>query len=350
MPEFISESDLQSIYQKLQELQQKVNQLEQRHQTTIVAGGRSNVQPQPLTIGWKELVNIYNYAPQILLAYVTPVAVTAETYRQQNPQEVVLEYSANGYYWVVLTETDAGKSYWLFPHGGRRINFDRLRHHLELLFDLQGDSYLNINFSLEKPAQLRILPSGTSWQLVTKGYIISGKTSPAQKILAEIENIRDSQGKIPTSLNSLLEALQQHHNLNRDINEEIEKLKGDTEKLKDSLAKVVDKLIEQKSSFDERVEKLQGFLEQKIREGLDRAEKSIQLLSSNQEIALTGITRQSSELENKIMQLDYQLAAKLQQQDKLIQSLKKGLQGLFFLIMFLLAVMLAVGVAILLGG
>lgn len=182
MPEFISESELQSIYQKLQQLQQKVNQLEQRYQTTIVAGGSSNIQPQPLTIGWKELVNIYNYAPQILLAYVTPVAVTAETYRQQNPQEVVLEYSVNGYYWAVLTETDAGKSYWLFPHGGKRINFNRLRHHLELLFDLQGDSrYLNINFSLEKPAQLRILPSGTSWQLVTKGYIISGKISPAQK-------------------------------------------------------------------------------------------------------------------------------------------------------------------------
>ncbi|HIK37304.1 MAG: hypothetical protein NZ901_08725 [Geminocystis sp.] len=335
MPDFLSESDLQSIYEKIQDLQQRLSQLEQRNQTVIISGGKPNIQPQPLRITQEELVNIYNYAPQILLAYVTPVAVTAHTYTQQDPHQVTLEYSPSGHYWVVLTETEAGKSYWLLPHGGRRIDFNRLRSRIELLFDLQGDShYLNTNFNLEKPAQLRILPGGTSWQLVEKGYIISGKVSPAQKILSEIENLRDSQGKIPDSFNSLLENIQ---NISK-YNSEDKNINAEIKKIKESLTQVIDRVIEYKSYFTEKLNKTNEELEQKLREYRETAEKNTQLLASSKELSLTRLTQQCQHIENKIVQMDMQLAAKLQQQDKTIRYLKTGVICLFLLEGFLLAI------------
>jgi len=203
--------ELEAIYSKFQEIDKQLNKLEKATQKVIITGGKSNPQPKPINVTPEELINLYNYTPQILSAYATPVSINAQTYRQKEPDQIELEYTISGYYWVILIESQEGKYYYLVPNGNLKINFSRLRNYLELLFLLQGNFLNNGNeFILTKLAKLEILPSGETWILKEKGEIFS-KISPGDLLLKELEKFKDNEDKIPDNIEKLLTVLKDYY-------------------------------------------------------------------------------------------------------------------------------------------
>lgn len=168
----INDQELFLIYQKIQQIDKKLKELEIANEGIIVTGGKSNPQPKPLPIDKDELINIYNYAPQILAEYATPVSVTAESYRKKTGKTIYLEHTINGYYWVILTEDEKEQNYWLLPNGNKNIRFYRLKEQIRLLFTLKGSKQFRTNIlTVTKLTRLEIEPSGLSWRLIEKGCI-----------------------------------------------------------------------------------------------------------------------------------------------------------------------------------
>jgi WD40 repeat protein len=212
MDEFSSISKyLEPIYHEIQKLNKRLEKLEKSSQKVIVTGSNLNRLPKPLNLSEEKLLNLYNYAPQILREYATPLSVTAETY-QKKTNDIYLEYSINGYYWLILSEKNLQQNYWLFPNGERQINFYRLEHQIKSLFTIQGDiSKQDSSFTLEKPAKIEIFPSGKKWQLIAKGKIKMRQESPAQKLLLELEKITNETAEIPATLQELLTLLKSYN-------------------------------------------------------------------------------------------------------------------------------------------
>jgi WD40 repeat protein len=177
----------------------------------MVTGSHVNKLPKALRLSEEKLINLYNYAPQILREYAVPVSVTAETY-QKKTNNIDLEYGINGYYWVILSEQNFSKNYYLFPNGDKKINFYRLENQIESLFTIKGNiSAQDHNFTLEKSAQIEILPSGKIWQLITKGIIEIEEKSAAKELLLELAKITNLQGEIPATLQELLTLLKTYN-------------------------------------------------------------------------------------------------------------------------------------------
>lgn len=203
--------ELEAIYSKFHDIDKQLNKLEKATQKVIITGGKYHPQPKPININEQELINLYNYTPQILSIYATPVSINAQTYRQKEPEQIALEYTISGYYWVILLENQEGKHYYLVPNGNLKINFSRLKNYLELLFLLQGDFVDNGNeFVLRKLGKLEILPSGETWILKQKGEIFS-KISPSDLLLKELEKFKDNEDKIPDNLDKLLTILNDYY-------------------------------------------------------------------------------------------------------------------------------------------
>lgn len=175
------DNQLIPIYQKIQDIDKQLKELQKASQRIIISGGKSNPQPKPINIAEGDLINLYNYAPQILAEYATSVSITAETYRNKNQGKIYLEYTINGYYWVILREQNNKIFYHLLPNGNKQINLHRLQNQLELLFIIEGQKESNNDFSLEKLGYLVIEPSGNLWQLTNKGIIKINTIVPIKK-------------------------------------------------------------------------------------------------------------------------------------------------------------------------
>ena len=259
MNENTPSQNLELIYNKFQEVDKKLKELEISTQRVIVTGGKSNPQPKPINISEEELINIYNYAPQILAEYGTPVSVTADTYRGDNNENIYLEYTNSGYYWIILIENENGKSYYLVFNGDRKINFNRLKNQIESLFIIQGDvSPISNNFSIEKPCKVDILPGGESWQLKAKGDIRS-KISPANQLLEELEKLTNKEGKIPKNIQDLIKLLNEHYNSNLQTQDK-------QNLLEQNLSEITGELIDIKYQVDQDINKLNIYFTNKISE------------------------------------------------------------------------------------
>jgi hypothetical protein len=199
----INDQELLPIYQKIQQIDKKLKELEIANQRIIVTGGKSNPQPKPLPIDKDELINIYNYAPQILAEYATPVSVTAESYRKKTGKTIYLEHTINGYYWVILTQDEKEQNYWLLPNGNKNIRFYRLKEQIRLLFTLKGSKQFRTNIlTMTKLSRLKIEPSGLLWQLVEKGCI-ENKRSEITNLKKTIQ--QDLEDNLTHFVNNLTE-------------------------------------------------------------------------------------------------------------------------------------------------
>ncbi|WP_144051482.1 hypothetical protein [Geminocystis herdmanii] len=203
---------LKKVYQKIQALDKKCQELEKANQRIIVTGSKSQPQPKPINISEEELINVYNYTPQILAEYVITVSVTADTYRQKTAGKIYLESTNNGYYWVILREEGNEKFYHLVPNGNRQINLHRFQNKLKSLFVIQGKiESNNNNLIIEKLANLEILPSGYLWQLLDKGIIKIDKPSSINKLLNELQKINTQSGAVPNNITNLLSLVHEDH-------------------------------------------------------------------------------------------------------------------------------------------
>ena len=331
MNENTPSQNLELIYNKFQEVDKKLKELEISTQRVIVTGGKSNPQPKPINISEEELINIYNYAPQILAEYGTSVSVTADTYRGDNNENIYLEYTNSGYYWIILIENENGKSYYLVFNGDRKINFNRLKNQIESLFIIQGDvSSISNNFSIEKLCKVDILPGGESWQLKAKGDIRS-KISPANQLLEELEKLTNKEGKIPKNIQDLIKLLNEHYNSNLQTQDK-------QNLLEQNLSEITGELIDIKYQVDQDINKLNIYFTNKISEHI----KDIyELIKNNESLNSENIfnIRQSLKIhDEKIVQIDDLFSVKTKKLQDVIKSIKGNLGCLNFIVVILLII------------
>ncbi|WP_330202444.1 hypothetical protein [Cyanobacterium sp. Dongsha4] len=291
-------SELEEIYKKFHEINIKLQELEKKADRIIITGGKLDKQPKAINITLEELVNIYNYIPQILSEYATPVSLSIKTYREKT-EDIELDYQDNGYYWVILLENQGIKNYYLLPNGNKKINFIRLQNYINFLFTLHGNCLdIGNNFSLIKCADLEILPNGLSWILREKGEIIS-KITPSDLLLKELINFQGEDKKIPDGISKLLDVLNSYYH--------------ETLKVKDRLYIESENIVE---------------LEEKITQLNDT------FISNNRQVYSLIDVKEKSILE-RVMQMDRQLSDKIAQQDKEISGLRSNLGCLNFLVVIL---------------
>ncbi|MGI0483424.1 hypothetical protein ACN4EE_21910 [Geminocystis sp. CENA526] len=228
--------ELEAIYNKIQEIDKQVKQLEKASQKVIVTGSKSNPQPKALNLTEEQFINIYNYTPQIFADYAVMVSVSGE---EKNHKKVILDSTNNGYYWIILVENQLSKNYWLVPNSNRKIRFHRWQNHIESLFKIDGDIINDQgNLVLIKPSLVNILPSGESWELTLKGEIYIDNISPSDKVLEKLEILKNNETETLEHFQDFTDFLKDyyHHSLN--LQEEQELLKQNFMEITDKLLKI----------------------------------------------------------------------------------------------------------------
>ncbi|WP_373478621.1 hypothetical protein [Geminocystis sp.] len=168
------------------------------------------------------------------------------------------------------------------PNGNRKINFNRLNNQIKSLFIIQGDTENeNSNFILEKPCDVKILPSGESWQLISKGDILIGKMSSANKLLNQLEKIKNDEGLVPENIDSLTNILLKNYALNSEIKEEQKKNKetlslviNDLQKKENDLVNETIKIQSSIMELDQRISNKITRIKADIYEAINRNRKS----------------------------------------------------------------------------
>lgn len=189
----MNEADLSQIFTTLQQLESRVRQLES--QKTISASAALSP-PKPLKISLEKFVEIYNDVPTIFEEYATPVSLTADSYRGKNLNQIVVETSPSGNYWILLLENSREKQYLLVLNPLRRIRVADNKHSINFLFDLPSGFKTagSGNLYLDKPAIVKMLPGGNQWLLQNKGILATYLPANNDKSATRIPSV-DSQNR-----------------------------------------------------------------------------------------------------------------------------------------------------------
>lgn len=231
-------SELEKIITYVQKLEKRLKQLESK-EAIIVQGFLQNQQPKPLKISVDKLINLYNDIPHILNEYAIEVSLTFQSYRQNNEGNIILEKVVKGNYWVIFLENIEINDYYLLPNGNRKIRPYKLET-INHLFNLKGLKNNNEEeFTLIKPCQLNILPSGKEWKIKHKGELLIGTQSALQHITLELEKLTKNEKEIPASLEQLLNILSKINQGNSQLTKEIEFLDNRLQNLEPSYSKLI---------------------------------------------------------------------------------------------------------------
>lgn len=225
-----SESDIQQIIKYVQNLEKRVKKLESKD-AIILQTVAKNIQPKPLTVSLEKLIDIYNDVPSILQEYGAEVSLTAKSWRSRSDEQTIVEKSIGGNYWVILLENFNDKKYYLLPNQGKKLKISRLTS-IEKLFKMQGEKDPNNdNYTIIKPAILNIMTSGKEWEIVEKGILYLGKTSPTQRLTTELEKLTENQETIPSSIQALLNVLEKLNKNNSELSIKLNSLEKRIQKL-----------------------------------------------------------------------------------------------------------------------
>jgi len=169
--------EVEHLEQILRSLLQRVEKLEKSRTVPVIESLDIKI-IKPLKISPPNLVKIYNDIPEILLEYAVRVSLTTESYRQKTQGAVLLQQAPRGNYWVIWTETEFTRKYWLVPNGNTNFNIFRLDS-VKHLFRLEGEELSrDTEFILKEPAQVNLLPNGQQWQLEKLGVLYLGQNIP----------------------------------------------------------------------------------------------------------------------------------------------------------------------------
>lgn len=225
-----SESDIQEIIKYVQKLEKRVKKLESKD-AIILKSVPKDIQPKPLKISPEKLIDIYNDVPSILEEYVAEVSITAQSWRSHSEDKTRVEKSIGGNYWVILLENFNEKKYYLLPNQSKKLRISRLRS-LNNMFKIQGEKDTNNdNYIIIKPALLNMIPSGKEWEIIEKGILYLGKTSPTQKLTTELEKLTENQETMPSSLQGLLNVLEKLNKNNNELKIKLNSLEKRIQKL-----------------------------------------------------------------------------------------------------------------------
>lgn len=234
-----SGSDIQQIIKYVQNLEKRVKKLESKD-AIILQTVAKDIQPKPLKLTLEKLIDLYNDIPAILEEYIAQVSITAKSWRSPSSEQVIVEKSIGGNYWVILLENIDEKKYYLLPNQSKKLRISRLKS-MEKLYKLQGEKDLNNdNYIILKPALLKIMSSGKEWEIVEKGILYLGKTSPTQRLTQELEKLTENQETIPASLQGLLNVLEKLNKNNNELNLKLNALDKRIQKLEPEEVKFVE--------------------------------------------------------------------------------------------------------------
>lgn len=163
-----------------------------------------------IPISKSQLITTYNEIPALLSGYIIPVTLTPDSYRNSNPENLVLETTIKGNYWAIATIEDQQYKYWLVPNSNINFNIYKLKT-IESLFDFQGNPNSNTaDFILQEPAILALLPNNQQWQIIQPGILFFGnKLQSISPPTSQPENrIDEQQNKINKQMLSSLTTLE----------------------------------------------------------------------------------------------------------------------------------------------
>ena len=242
--------DLEKIFSYVQKLEKRITKLESE-KAIIVHGHLASQSAKSLTISLNQLINVYNDVSHILDVYAVTVSLSADSYRQQVKDQVILNQVTRGNYWVILLENEEGKNYYLLPNANIKLRIYRLKT-ISNLFAIKGENDgKQEEFTLIKPAKLEILSSGNEWRIKEKGELFLGKKSSTQRLVSELEKFTAHEDKIPASLQQLLKILTKINQGNSQLAKEIELLDSRLQKLEPQYVKLINLYYKNPNKFAE---------------------------------------------------------------------------------------------------
>jgi hypothetical protein len=150
----------------------------------------------PINISPTQLVETYNEVVNLLSGYAITVSLTPESYRQLNQNQIILEKSDRGNYWLLATLEKEQYKYWLVPSPKINFNIHKLKT-IQTLFQLEGESSsLVTEFSLQQPATLSLLPNGKEWRLDKPGILVFGKNSQSISLKVDLLNKSSNEAQV----------------------------------------------------------------------------------------------------------------------------------------------------------
>ncbi|BAZ43696.1 hypothetical protein NIES4102_06970 [Chondrocystis sp. NIES-4102] len=164
----------------------------------------------PIPISKSQLITTYNEISALLSGYIIPVTITPDSYRNSNPENLVLETTIKGNYWAIATVEEQQYKYWLVPNSNINFNIYKLKT-IESLFELRGNpNSKTADFILQEPAILSLLPNNQQWQLLQPGILFFGnKLQSISPPTSQPENrIDEQQDKINKQMLSSLTTLE----------------------------------------------------------------------------------------------------------------------------------------------
>jgi hypothetical protein len=175
-------TESQPITKKLQQLEEYITSLVESLQRGEIPMGLRPVRsvfdrilveelPQ-LQLPPQKFCDLYNDIPNVLDAYAIEVTLNADSYGQNNAQQIIFDRLNNGNYWIIAIAAKP-LHYWLVPNPTRRVDLTRLNS-LPFVFDWpdQKNTTKQDTFKLIEPAVVIALPTAPlSWKLLIRGSI-----------------------------------------------------------------------------------------------------------------------------------------------------------------------------------
>lgn len=125
----------------------------------------------PVELTKSQLIETYNGIPTLLSGYTIPVTLTADSYRNLNPNELILETTIKGNYWAIATLENKQYQYWLVPNCNLKLDIYKLKT-INSLFQLTGNyESPSSEYILQEPAILSLLPNNKQWKLLQPGVL-----------------------------------------------------------------------------------------------------------------------------------------------------------------------------------
>ncbi|MEA5572378.1 hypothetical protein [Calothrix sp. UHCC 0171] len=169
-----------------------------------------------LSLEIEDLVEIYNYAPQVLLKNATKVSLTEDSLKKLSHNLVTLTAAKNGNYWLIEAQEN---NYWLFPKENIKIDAFKLET-VKYLFQCHDYNSTSSNLiTLIKPAKVSLMSNKIEWKLEELGEIKFVNSIPLGDSKLQIEAANQEIIQLQLQLEELIKERNKFQNDLKIVNE-----------------------------------------------------------------------------------------------------------------------------------
>ncbi|PSB04281.1 hypothetical protein [Merismopedia glauca] len=231
-----------------------------------------------------DLIEIYNYLPQILLRKAIKILVKES---DNSGDRLILTEERNGNYWAIATEE---KTNFLFPKAYYKINEFNINT-VNQLFDCQNfESKETREFIVKKPAIVSRLPDAEQWKLEAKGILEFGNKSSS-----ELEQLKNRCDRLQSQVEDLM---QERDRLALELAElACDRLSEIRSQLvtKDEFKKEIELIKQERSQFSSQISQLQQNVSQTF--------SNYEAWCQNTNQSINSLTTKVGEIQTKVAQL-----------------------------------------------